>query len=618
MRWQITFLMSLATIVPTLALLTGGYWAFKAYLVPERVEFLTTLAREYDMRVTTHLNTRLEEITALAHELQDQEDLSNAPLTDELHDHPTFVALEIVGADGSVVASPGNTEGDDVHRYLGLLAFAEGYGAAIGRLTEDPAAGGLIVPIAVRVGTGEPVRMLLAKLLWSDVLSVMYDGDRIDSEGRLERFVIAADTDGRALLMSPAAMTFAAPLEPVAGLRPGASSTSRVGIRYRIARSSSTLDGKDPDSIETDSAGDPLWNHTVYLLEDERLALAPVRVAATIGAVVLGVAVVLGTALAGFWSGRLTRQLSLVVEATKRLAAGEAIEPIPIISENESGVLALKFNEMAGTLATARRTLEEHAASLEETNARLRELDETKNRLLANVSHELRTPVAAIVSAAKIIHKYHDKKPEAVERFSETILKEGRRLAHLVNEALDLAKVESVKVEWHDAELEPAMIVQEALEDLRKKAEAAKVSVVSIIDDGLPRVVADHDRLLQVLENVIDNAVKFTPEGGTVTVRAGNDDDGLLFEVSDTGVGIPEGDLERIFERFYQVQDADPSREKPVGSGLGLTISRNIVSRYGGRIWAESAPGRGTTVRFTIPRDGARRAAEREAFATGI
>ncbi|RMF20414.1 MAG: sensor histidine kinase, partial [Deltaproteobacteria bacterium] len=430
-------------------------------------------------------------------------------------------------------------------------------------------------------------------------------------------------------------------------LAPSASIATLGKDRYRVVRSASMLDQAGDGALDAKAEGapvraergedaaagsaeagnssgagaeveDPLWSHVVYLLEDEEIALAPMRAGAVVSAVVLLVAVVVGVTLAGFWSGRLTRQLSLVVSATKRLAAGETIEPIPVVSRNESGVLAAKFNEMADTLAAGRRLLEEHSARLAETNARLRELDEAKNRLLANVSHEMRTPVAAIVSAAKIINKYHDKKPEAVERFSQTILKEGRRLAHLINEALDLAKVESAKTEWHDTEVEPGAIVAAALEDLRAKAETAKVDLVSILDDGLPQLVADRDRLLQVLENVVDNGVKFTPEGGTVTVRVRDDDGQLLFEVSDTGIGIPESDRERVFERFYQVQDADPSREKPVGSGLGLTIARDIVERYGGRIWIESSPGCGTTLRFTIPLDGAARAAKREAFAAGI
>ena len=254
------------------------------------------------------------------------------------------------------------------------------------------------------------------------------------------------------------------------------------------------------------------------------------------------------------------------------------------------------------------------ARELEEANQRLRELDEMKSAFLSSVSHELRTPLTSILGFAKLINKEFTKnflplgsdKPVLVkkgERIRENltiISHEGERLTRLINDVLDLNKIESGSMGWRDERLDMADAVDVAVHSVTGMfAQNPQVELVTEIDVVLPAIVADPDRIQQVLINLLNNAAKFT-ERGHVTVRAFPRFGQVRVEIADTGLGIHADDQSQIFEKFHQTR-IDTMENKPKGTGLGLTICREIIEHYGGRIWVESKPGEGSTFIFTLP-----------------
>jgi len=238
---------------------------------------------------------------------------------------------------------------------------------------------------------------------------------------------------------------------------------------------------------------------------------------------------------------------------------------------------------------------------LKEAYEKLKEVDKMKSDFLSNVSHELRTPLTSIASSAKIMLKYGDKKPGTVHRFSQIILDESERLARLINDVLDLAKIESGQIEWRMDRINLKELMDRILRIGEPAAKNKDLEIrVENIDETLPRVFGDFDRLVQVLINLVSNAIKFTPEGGCITLSARKLDENFVeISVRDTGIGIAKEDQRLIFEKFKQV--GDTLTEKPKGTGLGLPICKEIIEHHGGRIWVESEPGKGSTFKFTLP-----------------
>jgi PAS domain S-box-containing protein len=256
------------------------------------------------------------------------------------------------------------------------------------------------------------------------------------------------------------------------------------------------------------------------------------------------------------------------------------------------------------------------ARELEEANQRLRELDEMKSAFLSSVSHELRTPLTSILGFAKLLHKEFTKnylplalvqgppglikKGERIQENLSIISHEGERLTRLINDVLDLNKIESGRMGWRDERLNMSDIVDVAVQSVTGLfAQNPKVDLVAEIDPALPIVIADPDRMQQVLINLLNNAAKFTDEG-CVTVRAFPRFGQVRVEIADTGIGIHPDDQAKIFEKFHQTRN-DTVGDKPKGTGLGLTICREIIEHYAGRIWVESEMGKGSTFIFTLP-----------------
>jgi signal transduction histidine kinase/CheY-like chemotaxis protein len=241
------------------------------------------------------------------------------------------------------------------------------------------------------------------------------------------------------------------------------------------------------------------------------------------------------------------------------------------------------------------------------------EADAAKSAFLSTVSHELRTPLTSVLGFAKIIKKRLDDRifplvPTEDGKIAHTVrqigdnldvvVSEGERLTKLIDDVLDLAKIEAGKFEWQMDAVTIPDVIDHATAATSSLFEQKGLRLVRQIDEGLPGVTGDRDRLIQVVINLISNAVKFT-ESGSITCRARRDHDEVIVSVVDTGVGIAPADQVKVFERFKQV--GDTLTDKPKGTGLGLPICREIVEHHGGRIWVESLPGRGSTFAFSLP-----------------
>jgi signal transduction histidine kinase len=228
----------------------------------------------------------------------------------------------------------------------------------------------------------------------------------------------------------------------------------------------------------------------------------------------------------------------------------------------------------------------------------MKRLEKVRRDFVGNVSHELKTPLTVVRGYAETLLN-DDPPPEQRRRFLETMLANARRMQHLVDDLLDLSRIESGawRPELADVPLEP--LVAEVWASLREAAAAARLEFQATVAPEAASVRADPEALRQVLLNVLDNALRYTGTGGRIEVRAAREEEWLRIEVRDTGVGIPGEHLPRIFERFYRV-DAARSRELG-GTGLGLAIVKHLVEAHGGRVEAESALGVGTTVRLRFP-----------------
>lgn len=250
--------------------------------------------------------------------------------------------------------------------------------------------------------------------------------------------------------------------------------------------------------------------------------------------------------------------------------------------------------------------LEERLQELEAAYEKLKELDKLKDSFLSTVSHELRTPLTSIKSFAEILLNYSND-PETQKEFLAIINEETDRLTRLINDVLDIAKIESGRIQWEVSQLNIAEIIESAMHATHGLVAQGRLSVTVECPPNLPAVWGDRDRIVQVITNLIGNAAKFTPPEGKIWIEAGvlSDEgkgdhaDMVKVSVTDTGIGIAPEEHRKIFEKFYQV--GNTLEGKPMGTGLGLPICKEIVEHFGGRIWVESERGKGATFSFTLP-----------------
>ncbi len=334
----------------------------------------------------------------------------------------------------------------------------------------------------------------------------------------------------------------------------------------------------------------------------------------------------IGIAIVFMISTRYSKPLINLTGLARKLSKGDfsATEDIKITSADEIGVLGSAFIEMSRNIKESHKKLEEHSRSLEQKvedrTLRLRkaleelqEQDKVKTEFLSTVSHELRTPLSLVLGFAKIIGKKLDESvfpnikinDEKMQKVSKQvkdnisiIVSEGKRLTGLIDDLLDISKIEAGEVEWKMEKACITDIVEQALTVTINLLVEKNLKLIKDIENDLPKIVCDKDRLIQVVINLISNAVKFTKEGSiTCTVR--KVDSKAMISIIDTGRGIKKDDQEKIFKKFKQV--GDTLTDKPKGTGLGLIICKQIVEHHGGKIWVESELGKGSSFSFTIP-----------------
>jgi signal transduction histidine kinase len=270
---------------------------------------------------------------------------------------------------------------------------------------------------------------------------------------------------------------------------------------------------------------------------------------------------------------------------------------------------AVEEQELSNSLNTITDRLHEYmeevrvkARELEAANTQLKRLDQLKSDFLSSVSHELRTPLTSIRSFSEILLKYEDEDIETRRRFLNIVNNESVRLTELINDVLDLSKIESGRMFWDMKVCDPSEIVRNAEDTVGPIAADKGIRVVSETPDGAPKVFADRDRIVQVLMNLLSNALKFSDEGKTVRISletGGADASEVGIGIKDEGVGIPEEELPTVFDKFVQVRSKQTG--KPRGTGLGLAICREIVEAHGGRISVESRVGAGSAFTVLLP-----------------
>jgi two-component system, OmpR family, phosphate regulon sensor histidine kinase PhoR len=229
----------------------------------------------------------------------------------------------------------------------------------------------------------------------------------------------------------------------------------------------------------------------------------------------------------------------------------------------------------------------------------LRRLERVRQDFVGNVSHEFKTPLTAIQGFAETLLAGAIDDPKNNRRFLEIIREHAARLARVTNDLLKLARIEAGKLELEFFPVGIQELIESCVETTLLKATRKQISFKMEVPAGLPFVRGDASLLHDVLQNLLDNAIQYTPPGGCVVVGAAAGPHEATITISDSGIGIPLADQERIFERFYRV-DAARSREAG-GTGLGLSIAKHIVEAHGGRLWVESAVGQGSKFSFSIP-----------------
>jgi signal transduction histidine kinase len=298
-----------------------------------------------------------------------------------------------------------------------------------------------------------------------------------------------------------------------------------------------------------------------------------------------------------------TQLAGAIGSASARVVVASVVQEEPPGLEEVMDILdeASQVRAYSRELEQKSRELEAATSELRQANTRLQELDRMKDDFMSTVTHELRTPLTSIRAFSEILLDDPRMQVSERQRFLGIVAKETQRLGRLINQMLDMAKIESGNAEWRTALLDLDEVVADAAEATGQLFRDAEVTLTLHRGEARPLVLADRDRLIQVLINLLSNAVKFcAPGAGRVEVRPSVRDGQVRVDVSDNGPGIPAADHDTIFEKFRQ-GGGDTLTAKPRGTGLGLPISRRIVEHFGGKLWVESRLGQGATFSFVIP-----------------
>jgi two-component system OmpR family sensor kinase/two-component system sensor histidine kinase BaeS len=329
------------------------------------------------------------------------------------------------------------------------------------------------------------------------------------------------------------------------------------------------VDGEIVGSIVVGSMIEPVLNPA----DEDFLRAVNISIVITAASVGL-LALILGSLL----FRQITSPLQSVSQAAESIAAGQLGRRVKVDSPDEIGRLAHSFNRMAESLSLA---------------------EVQRRNMVADIAHELRTPLTVVQGGLEaMLDGVYDLSPENIA----SIHRQTALLGRLVADLRDLAQAEAgqLVLDWQSVNLKE--LVAQANDGLQSQAHIKGVTLQVDTQDELPQIRGDEQRLQQVIFNLLSNALRHTPAGGTITARVESKEDRVVVSVEDTGIGIPTKDLPHVFERFYRV---DRSRARSTGgSGLGLTIAKRIVKAHDGRIWAESWLGAGSTFAFSLPFNG--------------
>ena len=313
------------------------------------------------------------------------------------------------------------------------------------------------------------------------------------------------------------------------------------------------------------------------------------------------VALIIGLLCAVLLANMMTEPIKKLSAGAELIGQGKLDQKIIVKSKDELAGLANTFNKMA---------------------LKLKELDQLKQDFVASVTHELRSPLTSLRMYIDLFFKgATGTLTEKQTEFLKIMKESSGRLANFIDDLLDVAKIERGKMQINKSAFEISAIIYEVIQLFQPQADEKKIELKVEIQKNLPQVLADPDRTRQVLNNLLSNAIKFTPEGGTITVKASlkfrelslekkqspilnsqlSTLNYVLVSVSDTSIGIPAEDLNRIFDKFEQVKGVREKLKGPKGTGLGLAIVKGLVEAQGGKIWVESELNKGSTFNFTLP-----------------
>ncbi|MDY0387858.1 MAG: PAS domain S-box protein [Methanolobus sp.] len=287
------------------------------------------------------------------------------------------------------------------------------------------------------------------------------------------------------------------------------------------------------------------------------------------------------------------RQLTLFMEGIWRLIQRKR-------AEDTLREYADEISKVNAELSKANAELSKANAELSDANEELKSLDRMKDDFLSNVSHEFKTPLTSIQGYSQLIADQTLGSVNAQQKKAlDTVIRNSERLRRLVDSLLYLSRAGSGRLIYSFEKINMADVITNSIQDLALQAEEKNIKLIKEIPDTLPLITADHDKMMDVFVNLVDNAIKFTPQDGKITISAHASADSLHFEVEDTGIGIPKDKIPGLFERFYQVDSS--ARRKYGGTGLGLYICKKIVEDHGGNIWAESTEGEGSRFHIKLP-----------------
>src|SRR5262249_29666829 len=409
-----------------------------------------------------------------------------------------------------------------------------------------------------------------------------------------------------------------------------------TGRIERLIQFSRRVAAGDFRPLPADGSGDALQalcaspNHTAGRLDRTIRTLTEERnlSAAILGSMVEGVAVVNGSERLVFANPGFAEILGLDVPPESGRALVETVRQTELIEAVRlvlKGELRVEAEVVTGTLRQHFFAATVAAVHAEEANGAvvvlhditdLRKLERVRRDFVANVSHEFKTPLTAIQGFAETLLGGALDDSENRRRFLEIILEHSRRLARLTDDLLKLSKMDADRLELEIRRVEVGPFIDGCVETSQRRAVEKGLRLSVGATDALPDIAADRRRLAEVLQNLVDNAIQYTLQGGSIVVTAVAVDDDVVFTVSDTGIGIPKVDQPRIFERFYRV-DVARSREAG-GTGLGLAIAKHLVEVHGGRIWVDSEIGLGSHFHFSVPVFDAERAVVRPAGASAV